>query len=128
MRHPCATIADALEALTNIWSGDVPPPPRVIGDLAANMGLNRVHAQGWRESQVSAVASLHDWVRHLRKIADNGFPWCDTCKLPAVSSEALGKVHSTPGRPFGLHPERDRSGHEVTIQEWYDVPASELNR
>lgn len=124
MRHPCATIADSLESLVNIWSGHTPLPPQPTND----MDINRVHAQGWRESQVSAVASMHDWIRHLRQVAQHGFPWCDVCKLPAVSSESFGKLHSTPGQPFGLHSDQDHSGHEVTIKEWYDVPPSELGR
>lgn len=124
MRHPCATIADALEALTNIWSGDIGLPPQPTND----MDINRVHAQGWRESQVSAVASLHNWVRHLRRVAENGFPWCDVCKLPAVSNEWDGKCHSTPGSPHGLSSELDKSGHDVTIKAWYEVPPSELGR
>lgn len=122
MRHPCATIADALESLAHIWSGDVPLPPMVTDD----MDLNRVHAQGWRDSQVSTVASLHNWVRHLRKTAVHRWPWCDTCKLPVISTEGWGRLHSTPGSPMGLYPNQDKSGHEVTVKGWFDIPCSDL--
>jgi hypothetical protein len=47
-----------------------------------------------------------------------GFPWCDTCKEPAVWREAQGLLHSTDAHPFGLPPHLDVSGHEVTTREW----------
>lgn len=64
-----------------------------------------------------------------REIADHatdhfskGFPWCDTCKRPAVFNEFKGNCHSTPEHPFGLPPEMDDSGHEVTMREWFAAP------
>lgn len=46
------------------------------------------------------------------------FPWCDTCKRPAVFNESFGMLHSTVARQFGLPPHLDDSGHDVTIREW----------
>lgn len=50
---------------------------------------------------------------------EHGFPWCDTCKRPAVWSEPCGSLHSTPEHPFGLPKAPDDSGHEVTMREWW---------
>ena len=122
MRHPCATIADGLEAMAMLWEAEQPLPPSATED----MDLNRVHNQGWLEGQRAGIQSLRNWVAHLRLVATQRFPWCDTCKLPAVSSESLGRLHSVPGNRFGLHPELDKSGHEVTIREWFDVATSDL--
>lgn len=47
-----------------------------------------------------------------------GFPWCDTCRRPAVFREGEGMLHSTPEHRFGLPRRFDDSGHEVTIHEW----------
>jgi hypothetical protein len=47
-----------------------------------------------------------------------GFPWCDTCKEPAVWREFTGMLHSTDAHPFGLPPHMDSSGHKVTMREW----------
>lgn len=49
----------------------------------------------------------------------HGFPWCDTCKRPAVFSEWRGPSHSTPEHPFGLPKSLDDSGHEVTMRGWW---------
>lgn len=51
---------------------------------------------------------------------ENGFPWCDTCKQPAVFSEFQGNLHSTPEHPFGLPKHLDQSGHEVSMRQWWD--------
>jgi hypothetical protein len=52
--------------------------------------------------------------------ARGGFPWCDTCKRPAVWSELWGWLHSTAEHPFGVPAQLDPHGdHEVTAREWY---------
>jgi hypothetical protein len=50
---------------------------------------------------------------------DHGFPWCDTCKGPAVFNERDGLCHSTPDHPFGVPEHLDTTGHEVTASEWW---------
>jgi hypothetical protein len=57
-------------------------------------------------------------------MSDEGqnFPWCDTCKQPAVWSETFGWTHSTPEHYYGVPPRLDNSGHEVTAREWYNAP------
>ena len=50
---------------------------------------------------------------------EKGFPWCDTCRMPAVFSEFFGNLHSTPEHPFGLPRQLDRSDHEVTMRQWW---------
>ncbi|WP_143116337.1 hypothetical protein [Lentzea xinjiangensis] len=54
--------------------------------------------------------------------AVDGFPWCDTCKQPAVWSEFNGWRHSTAEYRFGLPQHLDNSGHEVTAKEWTNTP------
>lgn len=48
-----------------------------------------------------------------------GFPWCDTCRQPAVWSEFFGNRHVTPEHPNGVPQRRDESGHEVTMRGWW---------
>lgn len=50
-----------------------------------------------------------------------GFPWCDTCKAPATTSEHFGVLHVTPERPTGLFHNNDPAGHEATICEWWAI-------
>lgn len=50
-----------------------------------------------------------------------GFPYCDTCKKAAVYSESFGMLHATSKRPFGVYPHEDKSGHEVTMKEWWNA-------
>lgn len=50
----------------------------------------------------------------------NGFPFCDTCTLPAVWSEFHGWRHSTPEHKFGVPSHLDQSGHKVTAKSWWD--------
>jgi hypothetical protein len=50
----------------------------------------------------------------------NRFPWCDTCKQPAVFNETHGMRHSTIDHPFGVPKHLDSSEHEVTMKEWWD--------
>jgi hypothetical protein len=59
---------------------------------------------------------------HAEHCRRAGFPWCDTCKLPAVFMEGQGYLHSTAEYPFGVHESMDDSGHEVTTREWWRVP------
>lgn len=49
----------------------------------------------------------------------NGFPWCDTCRQPAVWSEFFGHLHVTPEHPNGVPRHRDESDHEVSIRSWW---------
>lgn len=53
-------------------------------------------------------------------VVDNAFPWCDTCKLPAVYNEFMGLRHSVPGFRCGLPAHLDLSGHEVSVREWWN--------
>lgn len=124
MRHPCATIADGLEALKRATELELAEETveEPVG-LPSNELANRL---GWIDAKRDTIARLQMWIDHLRLVAIQRFPWCDTCKLPAVSSESLGRLHSVPGNRFGLHPELDKSGHEVTIKEWFDVSSSDL--
>lgn len=55
--------------------------------------------------------------------AEAGFPWCDTCKAPAVWSEGTGNEHATVvrlGTQLMAVPTADGvdHGHEVTMTEW----------
>jgi hypothetical protein len=53
--------------------------------------------------------------------ADAGFPWCDTCKAPAVWSEFEGTQHVTL-KAIGMQtictPIPAPSDHPIGIQEW----------
>lgn len=122
--HPCATIADGLESIAAFW--EVEQPAQAGGSLSTD--VDAAHAQGWLGGQRAGLGHVQSWIRHLRRVAKNGFPWCDTCKLPAISTEGFGRLHSTPGSPHGVYPEQDKSGHEATIKEWFSVPGSELGR
>jgi hypothetical protein len=56
--------------------------------------------------------------------ADAGFPWCDTCKAPAVWSESEGMQHVTlqaVGKQTICTPIPDLSGHPIDIHEWNDA-------
>lgn len=55
--------------------------------------------------------------------ANNGLPWCDTCKGPAVFSEHRGILHRSKDFPFGIpaHLDPDNT-HEVTMREWWNTP------
>jgi hypothetical protein len=55
---------------------------------------------------------------HAAHCREQGFPWCDTCKRPAVYREGFGNLHSTAAHPFGVPASLDTSGHEVTMREW----------
>lgn len=59
---------------------------------------------------------------HAASSRQHRFPWCDTCKRPSVARDDLGLVHSTTEHPFGVPPNEDDSGHDVTHAEWYRVP------
>jgi hypothetical protein len=56
-----------------------------------------------------------EWARQW--IAD-GFPWCDTCKRPAVFNEQMGNLHVTEERRWGLYPHEDPADHRPTFREW----------
>lgn len=49
-----------------------------------------------------------------------GFPWCDTCKAPAVVSERYGTrhVHLADGGKQTLCTPIPGSDHPITIDEW----------
>lgn len=53
---------------------------------------------------------------HAAKSREQAWPWCDTCKRPAVGG-AHGLRHSTSEHPFGS-PKQDFD-HEVTLREWW---------
>lgn len=58
---------------------------------------------------------------HIEQCRERGFPFCDTCQLPAVWSEFFGWRHSTPDFPFGLPLHHDDSGHEATAKDWWSA-------
>lgn len=61
---------------------------------------------------------------HIADCRAQGFPFCDTCDLPAVWSEFYGWMHSTPEHKFGVPKHFDESGHEVTAKKWWtDSPS-----
>ena len=65
------------------------------------------------------MSELRTEEEHAAWSRENRFPFCDTCKKPAVWSETWGWQHSTPEHVFGLPAHLDASGHKVTARQWY---------
>ncbi len=72
-------------------------------------------------SKRESPATAAEWDEFVKRSRDNGFPWCDTCRQPAVWRESWGMLHSTPEHMFGLPPHLDSSGHKVTMSEWWSM-------
>ncbi len=63
------------------------------------------------------MMSEEEFVQLHRK---KGFPWCDTCGLPAVWREQAGEhQHVTIEFPLGIYSRDDTSGHKVTCRDWW---------
>jgi hypothetical protein len=57
---------------------------------------------------------------HAARAREHRFPWCDTCKRPAVWSEHQGRaLHTTAEHPFGTTARGD--DHEVTMHDWWSA-------
>ena len=68
-----------------------------------------------------------------RMDANNGRPWCDTCKDPACFSEIFGIRHTSEEYPFGIPEHLDpnsavNGGHAVTMKDWFNTPLFEGGR
>lgn len=50
--------------------------------------------------------------------AEKRFPYCDTCRMPAVRGLYGDLQHSSSDYPFGVPTPLDDSDHEVTITRW----------
>lgn len=59
---------------------------------------------------------------HAVKAREQGWPWCDTCKRPAVLSEFYGLLHTSVEHPFGAPALEKNYDHAVTTSEWWATP------
>jgi hypothetical protein len=56
---------------------------------------------------------------HAVYCREQGFPWCDTCKAPAVVDESTGWRHTSVEFPFGSSRFEETFDHTVTAHEWW---------
>ncbi|QYN41145.1 hypothetical protein K1T35_48270 (plasmid) [Pseudonocardia sp. DSM 110487] len=57
---------------------------------------------------------------HAAEHFAKGFPWCDTCRAPAIYNEPFGMRHATAQHPNGVPQRLDNSGHDATIRGWWN--------
>lgn len=56
---------------------------------------------------------------HAAHAREYHFPWCDTCKGPAVWDESWGWRHTSVVSPFGSRVFEETFDHAVTAREWW---------